>query len=523
VPVDRVLTDPDLDYAVSNYSDRFRGKLAVVVTKVDKDVTDALAEEMISKGQPLGNFHKHKDAIANHNAHLYSVCDDLKKNKKSLTPTQKNNLRDRKEALETEIEKLASKKTSCVVRARNSHVKNGLVRDKAQYLPEGTFLPVVCVSNRHYAAHKGSTAPIEGPLMDVKSTCIPALRSYGISLADQAVWDNSKETLIHKLKVLFHGVHGWAQSSPMERDKALADVVKPVKSLWEGINKDSADRCIQDFSSNIADKLLAGHGSSHGDMMRQFDHFRDAWNPLTFLAFFRNDGNHSTRAVKDRCWNEDFLRWQKTKVFTPAWDASPNPVNFFDDGVEKLIKALEDIPVQLNSKPESVPLCIASFTHKLQGHIGTIRSERDRIKRESHVEYGNIKLLACLDQPSGYFTKAMKPCYYAGRYDNGEGVCERVKDLLHNHLTQHDPLKQANGKLKAALEAATSKQAGSLCTAVMKILNDIDEEFERMWKKDSETAKEAEARFKIGEVLRELMPEIERIETDLLAIEREYQ
>lgn len=200
----------------------------------------------------------------------------------------------------------------------------------------------------------------------------------------------------------------------------------------------------------------------------------------------------------------------------------PNPQNSFDIGIDKVIKALEDIPEQLKSLPESVPLSTAAFTNMLHGQVALIRVKQDRLKTDYQDRYGDIKLDACLDQDSGFFTQAMKPCYREGRDDKGAGVCARVQKLLPDYLTEDDPLRQATDKLEAALERTAKSQARRLRTGVEKILGEVDEQYELILRRESETPAETEARSKISEVLRELMPDIERIELDLEAIERKY-
>jgi hypothetical protein len=472
------------NYAVSNYADRFPGKLAVVVTKVDRDVTDALAKDMQRKGQSVGDFENHKASIDQHYACLKGVRSKLKR--KSCTGAQRNTLRDQEEALGINIEKLESKKLECVVNARNAYIVACLKYEKAQYLAEGTSLPVYCVSNRHYAIHKGAAAK-EGPLLEVKSTGIPDLRAYAMALAAPAVWEIHKEVLIHKLQILFHNVHGWAQNSPMKRNRGLPEIVKPVKSLWEAIYQPSVDHCIQGFSSIVVGKLRAGHASPFADMMRYLAIITKTWKPVTFLAFFRNGGNHTTKAVGAHSWNEALLKWQKSKILDPACDETPNPEDSFDAGIDKLIKALEDIPDQLDSIPESVPLSTAAFANVLRGQIALIRHEQEKLRSEYQEKYGNIKLDACLDQYTGYFTQAMKPCYRAGKDDKGEGVCARVRSLLSNHITNNNPLGLANDKLEAALKRAAFGQANSLRVEVREILEEVDEQFELILRRESET------------------------------------
>lgn len=65
-------------------------------------------------------------------------------------------------------------------------------------------------------------------------------------------------------------------------------------------------------------------------------------------------------------------------------------------------------------------------------------------------------------------------------------------------------------------------QADGLRAEIERILVEIDEQYEMILRRESETAEETEARSKIDEVLCELMPEIERIEFDLKAIEQKY-
>ena len=520
--VERPCTDPDLEYAVSSYADRFPGKLAVVVTKVDRDVNDALAKDMKDKGQSVGDFYDHKASIKDHKKCLRSVRTKLKR--KTCTATQRNTLRDQEDALMASIEKLEALKFECVVGARNAHISAVLKWDKAEYLPEGAELPVYCVSNRHYAVYKGAAAQ-EGPLLEVDSTGIPDLRAYALALAAPSVWESHKEILVHRLKVLFHGVHGWAQNSPTRSNRGLPQVVKPVRSLWTAISEASVDHCIQSFSSVIVGKLRAEHASSFAELMRYFAFLCDKneWHPSSFLAFFRNNGRHTTKTAGTHIWNEAFIKWQRVNVVDPTWDELPKAQDSFDVGVDKVIKSLEDIPEQLDSLPESVPLSTAAFNNMLHGQVALIRIEQDKLKAEFQDKYGNIRLDACLDQNSGHFTQAMKACYREGRDDKGEGVCARVKKLVSDHLTKKDPLRQAADKLEVALKNAAKGQSKRLRTEVDRILREIDQQFELILRRESETPEEAEARAKINEVLRELMPDVERIESDLKAIELKYE
>lgn len=117
----------------------------------------------------------------------------------------------------------------------------------------------------------------------------------------------------------------------------------------------------------------------------------------------------------------------------------------------------------------------------------------------------------------------MKLCYCVGINDKGIGVCARFEDLMSDHLNDTDPLARATNKLETALESVACGQASTLSIAVVVILKNIDEQLKPILHRKSETFKETEARSKIGEALRQLLPEVGRIGTDLIAIERKYQ
>lgn len=521
VPVERLCTDPDLEYAISNYLRRFPDTLALVVTMIDHNVPDALAYDLRNnQGQSIGNFETHQASIKEYSKRLDLVHRKLRR--KGLNPTEKNNLRGKEDALNISIEELKIEKLECIVKARNSHIKSSLERDTAKYLFEGASLPIFFVSNHDYAFHKGASDK-SGPILRVESTGIPALRSYALHLAAPSVWDNHMETLAHKTKVLFNGVHGWAQISPKPGNSGLPAIVKTVEDTWGAISDASVHRCNQRFAKEVVAQLHAKHSSSLESAMRYLRKITKEWSPQSFLAFFRREGKYSTRAVGPHSWNDSFLDWQTRNVLEPAWDSWPNPEDSFDKGIEKLISALEDIPDQLASMPESISAVpMAAFRNILTGQIALIRTEGVRIANEYQETHRNIKLDTFLDQYTGYFTGAMKPCYRDGRDDRGSGVCARLNTALQNHLLRHNPLGTANDKYEEAFHEAVSAQADALGLEIRKIFAKLDQHYERILRKTTETWKESVARTMVGQVLSDLMPGVNGIEAALKSIEERY-
>jgi hypothetical protein len=491
----------------------------VVVTKIDQNAGDELAHEMlVGKGQSIGDYHAHKASVEGHQRSLGIIWGKLKK--QSLTGDEKNALWEEVETRRASIDALKCQMRGCVVDARSSHVVARLKREKAKYLLDGERLPVFCVSNLHYAIHKGA-ADREGAILDIESTGIPSLRAYALRLAAEVVWKD-QEMIFNKLKVAFHGVHSWALRQPVPRTEGLLDAIKKVKSSWEDISEAAAGQCFERFTKEVSGKLLAEHASSNDAAMSYLRRIIEDWHPRTFLAFFRHEGKHATQAVGSHSWNESFIEWQTNNVLNPAWRSWTNPEDAFDNGVEKLINVLVDLPNQLAKLPESMSLPLASFGNVLTGQIELIRAERARIARKYHKRQGNIRLDASLDQCTGYFTQAMKLCYFQGKDDYGSGVCARVKNLLAKHLRCEKPLLKAVVKYERAFESAVSSQASALDTQIKRILDEIDQQLDLILHRDTETLEESRARIPIALTLSQLMPDVDRIELEHEEVKQRY-
>jgi hypothetical protein len=282
-----------------------------VVTKIDQNAGDELAHEMlVGKGQSIGDYHAHKASVEGHQRSLGIIWGKLKK--QSLTGDEKNALWEEVETRRASIDALKCQMRGCVVDARSSHVVARLKREKAKYLLDGERLPVFCVSNLHYAIHKGA-ADREGAILDIESTGIPSLRAYALRLAAEVVWKD-QEMIFNKLKVAFHGVHSWALRQPVPRTEGLLDAIKKVKSSWEDISEAAAGQCFERFTKEVSGKLLAEHASSNDAAMSYLRRIIEDWHPRTFLAFFRHEGKHATQAVGSHSWNESFIEWQSSSM-----------------------------------------------------------------------------------------------------------------------------------------------------------------------------------------------------------------
>lgn len=520
--VDRICTDPDLERTMADYAERFRGTFTIVVTKIDEGVSNELANELRTKGQSIGDFRDFKANIAQMRKTLRTV--KLKLKSKKLSAPAKFHLREQEDSLVQGLRDEESKALECLVDARNDHIGRRLQKDKKKHLSADAELPIHFVSNKQYEVHK-QVVETEGPILGVVSTGIPGLRSYTLGLAAEGAWKAHEEYLVFKIKSPFLGVHGWAEGvtgDGQKDEEGLMACIEGVFGLWDAGKSATLDKMKSTFDTGIIQRLRAAHGDSLDGVMRWYNSIvAKPWWHGSFLAFFRKDGNHRTGLMGTASWNKEFIKSQ-TEVLDRVWRTQVPPDEFFDAAISKLTHAIEDVPEQLRCLPGSVALPIFGFQRILETQIRGIQAARDKHKAQYTQELANIKLHATLGQNTGYFSQAMQPCYDTGKADLGGGVCGRMKDSLHRHLTETDPLKIAMDSLADALDNNAAAHADALDGDVRRRLADISQQFNMILHRGAETTEEEQARRQIKVFLDGAMPEIERIDPALAEIRQRY-
>lgn len=518
--VDRICTDENLESTISDYAERFRDMLAIVVTKIDVGISDGLAADMQAKGQSVGEYWQIKNVLTC----LQAELELNRRRRKTANMEQKLKLYGEEDEINGQIERERSRGRGLVMDARNDYIARRLVTEKSKYMPDGAKLRIICVSNFLYTELKTSQSDSQ-QIGDINDTGIPELRSYALLLASPGVWETYEEHLLFKVRVFFSGIHNWAEGCPVKRHAGLIDTVRKTSDLWHGLIEMSLPKMHEVFELGIVQSLRNAHGDSLRGVMEWYNTVMgESWWPNSFLAFFRNDGKHRTCAIGSESWNKHFIEQQTKDVINPEWNAKiPPPEEFLSAPVNKLIAAIQDLPAQLNRLPGSVPLPNGAFEGILSGYNYGITAAHARRQADYKQSLANIRLDATLDQYTGHFTQAMQPCYDKGKEDRGKGVCKRLSKLLLDHLTIKDPLGQATDKLSAALQNTADQHAWALRCDVDRILSDIVREFEAVLQRESETDLEKRARESIRSFLAGAMPRVNRIEGNLARIKQRYQ
>ncbi|GIZ37997.1 hypothetical protein CKM354_000142400 [Cercospora kikuchii] len=530
--IERPLSDAQLDRVLSTYADRFGSNAAVIATRSDSNIDDALAKAMQEKKQSVGEYWAQSAQIKALSKKLSAVEKKINANKGhkrqcTMSATKTAALYTRANELSTQLQETMNSQMDGLVDVRNSHIITRLKQDKKKHLALGAELSVFCISNTHYRTHKGIPSG-DARLMSVESTGIPALRKHALRMASVREF-NSTEEYVNKTLTLLKGALLWADAAPTQQNVDVMGIAQQpialLNTFMEEFMETSADKC--DIS--LIQPMIKNRSKYESAAVTYKNAIEEEWHPSTVRAFFIQEGNHSTNKKTD-VWNERFISKQ-VDTAEVAWRAILlQLIDTLRGGVGKVIKAVEDIPVQLSSSTAGTPVAM----QPLRGFVATccnrIRTAFDTRMDDFDKKMKNVKMDTSRDVPSGYFTKAMRDMYEMCKGFRGKGCTQRMLDTLEDWLYGEPPQYGAFNSPFAAVTTSLQTELSEAITAVAKelhrdieiILNDMAQHLERSVQGMGASTGEATARAAIGGALQKLKPEIEAIEKKLAAVKEQY-
>ncbi|KAI7611884.1 hypothetical protein KC346_g8085, partial [Hortaea werneckii] len=189
-PMARCVDHPSAERNIATNAERFGIKIALVVTRSDDNVDDALAQRMQTKGQSVGDYFFMGAQIKQYDGQLMHLKREMEKKRPVKRQRTMGNifadstieeLRLQRSELLEERQQLKNKQFETLVDARNTYTTRLLQDNKQRFMPSNMQLMVHCVSNTHYITHLLDPEP-EGTLLDVNATGIPALRAWVLEI-----------------------------------------------------------------------------------------------------------------------------------------------------------------------------------------------------------------------------------------------------------------------------------------------------------------------------------------------------
>ncbi|KAI6813986.1 hypothetical protein KC340_g16273 [Hortaea werneckii] len=534
-PMARCVDHPSAERNIAINAERFGNKMVFVVTRLDDNVDDALAQTMRKKGQSIGDYFVIAAQIKQLDSELMQIKREVEKRravKRQKTPGSTfagltlEELRLRRSELVEERQQQKNRQFAILVDARNTYTTRLLQHNKQRFMPPDMCLTVHCVSNTHYIAHLRDTEP-DGTLLDVNATGIPALRAWLLEIIAPSLLLDIEER-IGKCCAFVHGVAMWAQSTPQKRKAGILEVARAPGLSWPRITENTLRSVEATTDTSFLSRLQTQFGAIVGAALGYHQMLLSTWHPMTLRAFFLKDGSHSTkRQALPTCWNEKLTEFQTKEVLNPNWRKMKEGVHENLEGmVSKIVDELHHVPKELD-KMEFV-----AATAQMENIMGIITQYTGRIRRAYadrlqayDKELGNIKQNASFDMPLAYFTEAMRPMYEECSNMRGTGCVKRMMNHMADHLSgkgrRTDPFTAMHESLRSSLRRASDHAVRKLQSDVAEMLRQLVERFDAAVALEHEALPETIARKNVMPALVIALVEVEHIDRTLKALKEE--
>ncbi|GAB1732998.1 hypothetical protein NU195Hw_Modified_455t1 [Hortaea werneckii] len=543
--IDRAITETGVDSLLMRYGKAF--KIVMICTGTDDNIDAGLASYLEGEGQDMGNheqllrqeirlrkeFEKvlPKQIAAKQKVLTKDKKDQRKGKKQTMTAYRRQKIRDEikaivkeKDAAKAALPGVEQARFELLVNARNEYTIRRLQEEKSEHLPEGTTLPVFCVSNAHYSSLKGARA-IKGPRLDAAMTGIPALRAYVLDISAPELSRTYDAYVNHRLTVFMKGLALWAKSYNVEGGEQLLAAVKKPQGQVSGLIDQYVDQVVA-FNEKV---IVSGLRDAQKELVvaasRVVNDKIQPWHASTVRAFIRRDGNHRTSVAPQQSWNDQFLE-KASKLAEQGWELFSDKEKELAISLDKsLLSLLERMECDIGNHPAAVVLPMDRIKEVFEAQMDGIREACRDHDSEFKKELRNIKLDTTQDRPSGYFSRAMADAYEECKKDSGTGVKKRCLDNLDTHLKLEgasSPFARVCEKLSDALRPAAQATSGRLAQKTQDIMSELYSQFDDMVDKKLDDKAEDELRRQFRAFLEEEEPKFEKMKAELQKVKKKY-
>ncbi|KAI6894959.1 hypothetical protein D0869_05369 [Hortaea werneckii] len=531
-PMARCVDHPSAERNIAINAERFGTNMALVVTRSDDNVDDALAQSMRKKGQSIGDYFLIGAQIKQLDSHIMQIKREIEKRRavkrqkttgSAFAGWTLEELRLQRSEL---IEEWQQQKNSQFGILVDTYTTRLLQHNKQRFMPPDVCLTVHCISNTHYISHLLDNEP-DGTLLDVNATGIPALRAWLLEIIAPSLLLEIEER-IGKCCAFVHGVAMWARSTPQKRKAGILDVARAPGLSWIRISKNTLRSVEAATDTSLLSRLQAKLGTIIEAALGYHQMLLSTWHPMTLRAFFLKDGSHSTkRQALPTCWNEKFTEFQTKEVLNPNWSKMKGSVHEnLEVMVNDIIDELHRLPKELD-KMEFVAAAaqmenVMGIITQYSGHIR--RAHAYRLKAYDK-QLSNLKQNATFDMPLAYFTEAMRPMYEEGSNMRGTGCVKRMMHHMANHLSgkgrRTDPFTAMHDSLRSDLSRANNRAVRKLQSDVAEMLRQLVKRFDAALAVEHEALPERIARKNIMPALAIALVEMEHIDRTLKELNRQ--
>ena len=332
--------------------------------------------------------------------------------------------------------------------ARNKFVTEGL---QSAYSTEtdGGELQAVCVSNKLYRKHIET-----GDHPAVYASGIPDLRQRCHSVTAASRYREAKNLLITCFPSLLNSLQIWIGSSedeprPIDKGLELLDHICQLKDHMDDAVTDLRVAIMESFEEQIG--AMFAHRSEHWESIAEDEERKyEQWHWMSYKAFCRNYGTHSTAAVGAHRWNARFI-WKMRAELEQPWEILESDV---PEIFAALGKAVSDSSRSTMDKARPYDPRLATslrlqFTY-LQYQLGLVEESCMQNLR-------TLRRAASEDTASSFVLRSMLATYRNASAQSGSGMSMRQKSIVRGRLGPEELFPDINRLIKERMEAVVKE------------------------------------------------------------------
>jgi len=295
VPIIRCISDSGVDDILYEFGERFRGRLAMVCTKIDDGMkSDAFKARYPDSAKRLDRIEKcMKEAQAKGN--------------------------------KADEEMFTNYRLKFMVQTRNQKIAKEIYEKRSEHFKRGQNGPVFFVSNEHYAWLKGyRESSTEQNLIqpDAATTGIPLLRRYTLSIPAQEMWSICMAHIQHTIIAFMMSLAIWAARTSADRGEELESIKeKSAKAsrmrcrlsylliLAQGIDRSVAIYVEAVKNDALRSLAITMRNNLDDAAQRGYEYLQNivrGWYWNTIKAVIKRRGNFESRTHGLIEWNEKF-------------------------------------------------------------------------------------------------------------------------------------------------------------------------------------------------------------------------
>ncbi|GAB1193803.1 hypothetical protein APSETT444_003033 [Aspergillus pseudonomiae] len=208
--------------------------------------------------------------------------------------------------------------------------------------------------------------------------------------------------------------------------------------------------------------------------------FRE-WHHMTYSAFCRKYGTHSTDAVKYRSWNEELLEGMQTDL-EERWESIERWVYMQKSTLgEAVRRTFEENKAQIEDIMHLAPLALENFIDNMDDWENCVVAAISQSLNQLRHELSRVETDTLHGHDSSYIAGLMRPVYNKCNSESGAGSDSRKKMLMRSHLTNSNLFPNLTNISEAQFRASVreicqemrrmvGEQVGNICDDLHSII-----------------------------------------------------